>query len=99
MEELEVMVKNALETLEIGSMEIEIPDLDAKIEVVEAEIEQIISTDPYQYKFLLADYKAVEEKKKALEEQRKSYTDYEKQLDEVIEGILKSGVRIIWKMN
>ena len=99
MEELEVMVKNALETLEIGSMEIEIPDLDAKIEAVEAEIEQIISTDPYQYKFLLADYEAVEEKKKALEEQRKSYTDYEKQLDEVIEGILKSGVRIIWKMN
>ena len=46
-----------------------------------------------------ADYEAVEEKKKALEEQKKSYTDYEKQLDEVIEGILKSGVRIIWKMN
>jgi len=50
-------------------------------------------------KFLLSDPKAVEEKRQALEEQMKSYTDYEKQLDEAIEGILKSGVKIIWKMN
>ena len=99
MEELEVLVKNALEALKIGSYEIEIPDLDAKIEAVEAEINRIISTDPYQYKFLLSDPKAVEEKRQALEEQKQSYIDYEKQLDEAIEGILKSGVKIIWKMN
>lgn len=99
MEELEVMVKNALETLKIGSYEIEIPDLDAKIRAVEDDIERIISTDPYQYKFLLSNPKAVEEKKKVLKEQKKSYTDYEKQLDDTIEGILKSGVKIIWKLN
>ena len=99
MEELEVMVKNALETLKIGSYEIEIPDLDAKIRAVEDDIERIISTDPYQYKFLLSDPKAVEEKKKVLKEQKKSYIDYEKQLDDTIEGILKSGVKIIWKLN
>jgi hypothetical protein len=99
MEELEVIVKNALESLEIGSYEIEIPDLDAKIEAVEADIARIISTDPYQYKFLLSDPKAMEEKRQALEEQKQSYIDYEKQLDEAIEGILKSGVKIIWKMN
>ena len=34
-----------------------------------------------------------------LVKEMKSYTDYEKQLDEAIEGILKSGVKIIWKMN
>ena len=99
MEELEVMVKNALETLKLGSLEIEIPDIESKIKAVEAEINRIISTDPYQYKYLLSDPKAVEEKRQALEEQKKNYIDYEKQLDEAIEGILRSGVKIIWKMN
>jgi cell division transport system permease protein len=38
-------------------------------------------------------------KEQALEEQKQSYIDYENQLDEAIEGILKSGVKIIWQMN
>lgn len=99
MEEAEVMVNQALERIGLGCTEIEIPDLAKKIEAVEADIKKIRETDPYQYKFLLEDPDAVEEKKKDLEEQIRSYAEYEKELDAAIETLLGSGVIIKWKMN
>ncbi len=76
-----------------------IPDLPGKIEAVEAEIKKIRETDPYQYKYLLEDPEAAAEKKQDLEAQIRSYEDYEKELDAVTDSLLKSGVKIIWKMN
>ena len=99
MEEAEVLVNKALERLDMGYTEIEIPNLAEKIEAVEEEIERIRETDPYQYKYLLDDPEAVREKRRDLEEQIRNYAEYEKELDSVIEGLLKSGVKIIWKMN
>ncbi len=99
MEELEILVNKALERLNMGCTEIEIPNLAEKIEAVEAEIKKIRETDPYQYKYLLEDPELVAEKRRDLEEQIRSYTEYEKELDSVIDGLLKSGVKIIWKMN
>ena len=99
MEEAELLVNNALKRIGMGYTEIEIPDLPGKIKELEAEIEKIRETDPYQYKYLLEDPEAVKEKKHELEEQIRSYTEYEKDLDSVIDGLLKSGVTIIWKMN
>ncbi len=99
MEEAELLVNEALERLGMGYNEIEIPDLQKKIEAVEAAIKKIRETDPYQYKYLLEDPQAAEERKRDLEEQIKSYTEYENELDAAIDGILKSGVKILWKMN
>jgi predicted nucleic acid-binding Zn-ribbon protein len=99
MEEVEVLVNKALERLDMGYTEIEIPNLAEKIEAVEEEIKRIRETDPYQYKYLLDDPEAVREKRRDLEEQIRNYAEYEKELDSVIEGLLKSGVKIIWKMN
>lgn len=99
MEEAELLVNEALKRIGLGYTELEIPDLPGKIEAVEAEIKKIRETDPYQYKFLLEDPEAAAEKKQDLEAQIRSYEDYEKELDAVTDSLLKSGVKIIWKMN
>ena len=99
MEEAELLVNEALARLGMGYNEIEIPDLQKKIEAVKDTIKKIRETDPYQYKYLLEDPQAAEERKRDLEQQIKSYTEYENELDAAIDGILKSGVKILWKMN
>ena len=99
MEEAELLVNEALRRIGMGYREIEIPDLPGKIEALEASIAKIRETDPYQYKFLLEDPEAVKEKRRNLEEQIETYTEYEKELDSVIDGLLTSGVKILWKMN
>ena len=57
------------------------------------------STDPYQYKYLLGDRKAVEEKKQSLRDELKEYEDYSSQLQEVLDGLVKKGVTFTWRMN
>ena len=87
MKELEVLVAEAIESLGIGKIEIEIPDIYEKIAEVEAEIVRIRNTDPYMYKYLLEDSNAVKEKNRELDEEYDSYEDYEEQLDELLNGI------------
>lgn len=94
-----MLVGKALESISEDQVEIEIPDIDDKISELEREIRTIMETDPYQYKFLLFDKDAVEEKKKSLEDELKQYKDYGEQLDELLNGLLSSGVSIIWEMN
>lgn len=98
-EELELLVTTALEKMGVGTMEIEIPDIEDKIAEIEAEILRIRETDPYMYKFLLEDPDAVAEKNKSLNEELKSYEDYLAQLDEILNGLLKNGVTFTWRMN
>lgn len=97
--ELEVLVSKALDSLSGGQVEIEIPDIDEKIAELEKEIQIIMETDPYQYKFLLCDKEGVEEKKRTLQEELRQYKDYGEQLDEILNGLLSSGVSITWEMN
>lgn len=99
MEEAELLVNEALKRTGMGYNEIDIPDLPKKMGALETEIAKIRETNPYQYKFLLEDPEAINEKKQNLEEQIKSYTKYEEELDTVINGLLKSGVKIIWRMS
>ncbi len=96
LQELEVLVMQALESVNID--DIEIPEIEDKIAELEKEIRTIMETDPYQYKFLLADDKAVEAKKEDLKNELKTYEDYSRQLDEVLEEIIGSGVTITWQM-
>ena len=48
------------------------------------EIEKIINTDPYQYKYLLSDFDAVEEKKNEIKNEKEDYVKYGEELDKVI---------------
>lgn len=99
LEELEVLVGKALESVTDGKIEIEIPDIEEKISELEQEIQRIMETDPYQNKFLLGDKEAVEEKKRSLEEELKQYQDYGEQLDGILNSLMISGVTITWEMN
>jgi len=99
LQELEVLVITAIEQLGIKELEIEIPNLDEKIEDLEAEIKQIRETDPYMYKFLLENPDAVKVKEEELEDELKSYEDYSAQLDEILKDLLEGGVGFTWQMN
>lgn len=98
-QELELLVSSALRRLGIGDLKIEIPDINGKTAEIEDEIARIMATDPYTYKYLLEDPRAVEEKKSSLNEELKSYEEYSKQLDNVLNGLIASGVRFTWRMN
>lgn len=99
LQESEVLVNRALDNLGLDSLEIEIKNLDQKIEHLEEEILHIKETDPYQYKFLLMNQEAVQEKHTGLEKEQKEYQDYEKQLDQIMDQLMMSGVSMIWQMN
>lgn len=99
MEELEILVGKVLEELGGGTKEIDIPDIEEKIAAVEAEICQIRETDPYMYKYILEDPKAISDKNESLDKELKSYEDYSAQLEEVISTLMTSGVSIKWQMN
>lgn len=85
MEELDFQVRKYLEEKGGNDSEIVIPDLDKKIRRVEEEIDRITSTEPYLYRLLLEDAESVAAKKDELKAEIQSYTDYSRQLDEVIE--------------
>lgn len=76
LEEVATLADRALKESHLDSMELRIPDLSAKIAALEAEIKQIRETDPYQYKFLLADPGLVASKKKELRAEMESYRDH-----------------------
>lgn len=99
MQETEILITKALEQMGNETIDIEIPNIDEKIAELEAEIVKIRETDPYQYKFLLEDSEAVEEKKNSLKEEKKSYEEYGNQLDEILNGLLENGVSFTWRMN
>ena len=98
-EEVEVLVHRVLDQMGVKEIEINIPDINLKIEEVEQEIRDIKSKNPYLYKFLLEDKEAISEKKESLNHELEEYQDYSKQLDDVIEEMISGGVKIIWKMD
>ncbi len=83
-EDLDFQVRQYLESIGGGAADVAIPDLDKKIRRVEDDIENIISTEPYLYKLLLADAEAVEARKAEIREEIRSYTEYAKQLEGLI---------------
>ncbi len=96
LEELEVLVAAALADHGGEGWQVEVPDLEARIAALEAEIKGIKEKDPYQYKFLLEDPLAVAEKQQALGEKISEYEAYEAKLDELLASVLPEGMMIVW---
>ncbi|MDO4623647.1 MAG: hypothetical protein Q4B22_11920 [Eubacteriales bacterium] len=99
MEEAEILVNRALKEHHISGMTIEIPNLDEKIAKVKEDIRQIKSTNPYQYRYLLADRERMREQRESLRKELEEYEKYEKELDQIMEQLLGEGVKITWRMN
>ena len=98
-QELEVLTHKVLEQLGVDELEIDIPDISIKIDEVLKEIHDIETTNPYMYRFLLDDPKAIQEKKDSLKQELEEYQDYANELDKVIEEMVSGGMSIVWQMN
>lgn len=94
--ELEILAEHALNDLGQGSIEITIPDITEKITALYAEIEEIRTTDPYRYKFLLDNPALIEEKKQALQAELAEYEQYEAELQAELKKIISEGGTFIW---
>lgn len=96
LEDLEVLVAAAIANHSGEEWKVEVPDAEARIIALEAEISGIIDTDPYQYKFLLEDPAAVQDKKNDLQGKIGEYRDYSEKLDEILASVLPEGMIVIW---
>lgn len=87
LEKLEVLVNKALEENGVEGFDVVIPNIEERIEEIEAEIDAIIHSLPYTYKKLLEDKEAIEEKKAELTADIHEYTQYKKELNEKLSAI------------
>ena len=79
-----MLVRTYLKQHNIEAGEISLSNIKERITAIEKEIQTIISTDPYQYRFILEDKNAVNDRKQELKDELKSFREYGEQLDEVI---------------
>lgn len=84
LEELEVLINRYLESINKKHFDIEIPDINEKIFILNREITKIKHTNPYQYKYFLQDEESIERKKEELKKELNDYLTYEKELDDEI---------------
>ena len=97
--ELEVLVGKALDDLGAGTINVDIPDIDTKIDELKTEISDIISAEPYIYGDLLRDDKACEEYKKELQEELEKYKKYHEELNETLEKLFgEGGLTLEWEI-
>lgn len=99
LEEAEILVNKFLVDHHLDGNEIKIQDIDTKIEKLKEQIQKIKETNPYQYRFLLQDQEAVQNKKRELQKGLEEYRVYEQELDQLLEQMMKNGVSFLWRMN
>ena len=99
LEEAEILVNKFLADHHLDGNEIKIQDIDTKIEKLKEQIQKIKETNPYQYRFLLQDQEAVQNKKRELQKELEEYRVYEQELDQLLEQMMKNGVSFLWRMN
>ena len=85
MTELDAMVRMYLQSNYDGRTSVEIENIDQKISMVEKEIEEIISTNPYLYRIMLGSEAAIRDKRREYEDEIEAYRKYSAQLDDVLE--------------
>lgn len=95
--EIDVLVRKVLAEIGDCNISVDIQDIENKIDGLKTEIEEIRHTEPYIHKYILEDDKAVEKYKAELLEKLETWKSYHKELNEVIETILKNGgITIKW---
>ena len=98
--DLEVLINRFLNTIGEDSINIDIPNIKERIEFLEQEINEILSTEPYIYGKLLSDEVAVTEKKSEFKAEILEYEKYHEELTEILNNLLsEGGTTFIWRMN
>lgn len=81
LEELSILINNYLESINHKHLDIEIPDVNEKIFMLNREIYTITHTNPYQYKYILENEDRINSKKDELNKELNDYRLYAKELD------------------
>lgn len=87
MKELEAVASTVIAKYCGDVVAVVIGDLDEKIEEIKAQIAEIKSTDPYQYKYLLEDEEACVETEKNLKSEIEEYQEYLDYLNSQMEAL------------
>lgn len=100
LEDLEALTYKAMEELGDDSFEIDYNGIEDRIERLEGQINDILSTTPYTYGEILKDPDKKKAHKDALNDEKNDFEHYLKELKKTLEDMLKGGgLHMIWKMN
>ena len=100
LEDLEVLVRKALDDLGDESFELNLIDIEERIERVENQINDMISSEPYIYKELIEDDEKKKTYKEQLQAEHDDYEEYLVNLSQAIDDMLREGgVSLVWQMN
>ena len=100
LEDLEVLARRAMEDLGDAAVKIELDDIEERIERVEKQINDILTTEPYTYGELLRDEKKKQAYREQLQEEHDDYQQYLESLSRTLDQMLyEGGVKVVWKMN
>ena len=100
LENLEALVRRALEQIGDAAFEFDYSDIEDRIERVERQINDILNTEPYTFGEILEDEEKKRTHKLILEEEYRDYERYLETLQKTLDDMLREeGVKIVWKMN
>lgn len=100
LQEANVLVQRALEQLALGHLDVEIPDIDQRIQRITDEMLEIKTTNPYLYKRLLEDGAAVIRRRQELQDELAEYQRYRTELDGIMNQLITAGgLTFTWEMN
>lgn len=89
LEEVELLVAEYLRK-HGEEVDVDIENIEEKINKIQNEIDTIVSNDPYRYKFILDDSLAIERKKEELQSDIEEYQAY---LDELLEKLSEFNIQ------
>lgn len=100
LENLEILVGKTLEMLGEESLEADYSDLEARIERIEHQINEIITSEPYILRQFCQDETAEKLHRVVLQEEYESFGQYLESLTKVLNEILEKGdIQLLWKMD
>lgn len=100
LENLEILVGKTLEMLGEESLEVDYSDLEARIERIEYQINEIITSEPYILRQFCQDETAEKLHRVVLQEEYESFSQYLESLTKVLNEILEKGdIQLLWKMD
>ncbi len=97
LDDLEVLVRRAMEEMGDDSFELKLDDIEARIERVEKQINEILTTEPYIYGEILCDEGKKQAHRDELQAEHDDYEQYLEGLKKTLDDMLREGgVTLVW---
>ena len=80
LKETEILIVGAIKKFGGEERKIEVENVKWKLSEIRTEIDKIINSDPYMYKYILEDEDAVSERKSEMRQENEEYEEYLKEL-------------------